>query len=53
MAARIKGARFEPIEAMAHDLPPSQLPRLTALIGDHAAAASAIAAEAAAAAVAD
>jgi len=43
-AARIKAARFELIEAMAHDLPPSQLPRLAALIGDHAAAAQAIAA---------
>lgn len=48
-AARIKGARFELIEAMAHDLPPSQLPLLAALIGDHAAAAQAIAAGAAAA----
>jgi len=37
-AARIKGARFELIDAMAHDLPPSQLPRLARLIGDHAAA---------------
>ncbi len=36
-AARIKGARFELIDAMAHDLPPSQLPRLAALIGEHAA----------------
>ena len=48
-AARIKGARFELVEAMAHDLPPSQLPRLAALIGDHAAAAQAIAAGAMAA----
>jgi pimeloyl-ACP methyl ester carboxylesterase len=38
-AARIKGARFELVEAMAHDLPPSQLPRLAALIADHVAAA--------------
>jgi proline iminopeptidase len=35
-AARISGARFELIEAMAHDLPPSQMPRLAALIADHA-----------------
>ncbi len=39
-AARINDARFELIEAMAHDLPPSQLPRLAALIADHAAAAN-------------
>ena len=39
-AARINEARFELIEAMAHDLPPSQLPRLAALIADHAAAAN-------------
>jgi pimeloyl-ACP methyl ester carboxylesterase len=37
-AARIPGARFELIEAMAHDLPPSQMPRLAQLIADHATA---------------
>lgn len=38
-AARIKGARFEIIEAMAHDLPPSQMPHLARLIVSHASAA--------------
>jgi pimeloyl-ACP methyl ester carboxylesterase len=37
-AARIASARFEVIEAMAHDLPPSQMPRLAQLIADHATA---------------
>jgi pimeloyl-ACP methyl ester carboxylesterase len=36
-AARIAGARFELIDGMAHDLPPSQMPRLATLIADHAA----------------
>ena len=40
-AARIQGARFELVDAMAHDLPPTQLPLLARLIGDHAAAATA------------
>jgi pimeloyl-ACP methyl ester carboxylesterase len=35
-AARIPGARFELMDGMAHDLPPSQMPRLAALIADHA-----------------
>ena len=38
-AARIRNARFESIAAMAHDLPPSQMPHLAQLITDHAAAA--------------
>jgi proline iminopeptidase len=38
-AARIPDARFEVIEAMAHDLPPSQLPRLARMISRHARAA--------------
>jgi pimeloyl-ACP methyl ester carboxylesterase len=37
-AARIADARFELIDAMAHDLPPSQMPRLARLIARHAAA---------------
>ncbi|MGL4542503.1 MAG: alpha/beta fold hydrolase [Polymorphobacter sp.] len=43
-AASIPGARLEIIEKMAHDLPPGQVPRLVALIGDHAHAADAAAA---------
>ncbi|MGJ3649025.1 alpha/beta fold hydrolase [Sphingomonas sp. GlSt437] len=39
IAGRITGARLEIIEAMAHDLPPSQVPRLVELIAKHAAAA--------------
>jgi pimeloyl-ACP methyl ester carboxylesterase len=35
-AARINGARFEMIDAMAHDLPPSQMPHLARLIAAHA-----------------
>jgi len=38
-AARIAGARLEVIPGMAHDLPPAHVPRITALIADHAAAA--------------
>ncbi|MEO5865987.1 MAG: alpha/beta hydrolase [Sphingomonas sp.] len=37
-ARHIKGARFELVMEMAHDLPPSQTTRLVALIADHAAA---------------
>lgn len=36
IAERIAGARLEVIEEMAHDLPPSQMPRLAALIAEHA-----------------
>lgn len=39
LAARIAGARLEIIDAMAHDLPPSQVPRLIDLIAGHAAGA--------------
>ena len=39
-ARRIPGARLEVIDAMAHDLPPSQLPRLVELIARHAHAAA-------------
>lgn len=35
-ARRIPGARLEVIQEMAHDLPPSQIARIVALIGDHA-----------------
>jgi len=35
-AQRIAGARFEVIEAMAHDLPPSQMPHMADLIIGHA-----------------
>ncbi|MDZ4739922.1 MAG: alpha/beta hydrolase [Alphaproteobacteria bacterium] len=38
-ARNIKGARLEIIEGMAHDLPKKFLPRITALIIDHAKAA--------------
>lgn len=38
IAVTIPGARLEVIDAMAHDLPPSQLPRVTGLILDHLAA---------------
>jgi pimeloyl-ACP methyl ester carboxylesterase len=37
-AARIAGARLEIIDGMAHDLPPSQMPRLARLIANHAVA---------------
>ena len=40
VARRVPGARMEIIEEMAHDLPPSQVPRLVALIADHAAQAT-------------
>jgi pimeloyl-ACP methyl ester carboxylesterase len=36
IARHIPGARLEIIEEMAHDLPPSQLGRIVALIADHA-----------------
>lgn len=39
IADRIADARLEVIEEMAHDLPPSQMPRLASLIADHANAA--------------
>lgn len=39
LVTRIPGARLERIEAMAHDLPPSQLERLADLIAGHARAA--------------
>jgi len=35
-AASIPGARLEIIEKMAHDLPPAEVPRLAALIVEHA-----------------
>jgi pimeloyl-ACP methyl ester carboxylesterase len=38
-ARHIPGARLEIIEAMAHDLPPSQIGRMVELISDHAAGA--------------
>jgi pimeloyl-ACP methyl ester carboxylesterase len=38
IARRIPGARLEVIEEMAHDLPPSQMPRLASLIAEHASA---------------
>jgi pimeloyl-ACP methyl ester carboxylesterase len=37
-ARHIPGARLEIVEAMAHDLPPSQLPKLVELIAGHASA---------------
>jgi pimeloyl-ACP methyl ester carboxylesterase len=37
-AARIAGAQLEIVQGMAHDLPPSQMPRLARLIARHAAA---------------
>jgi pimeloyl-ACP methyl ester carboxylesterase len=40
-AKHITGAKLEIIEAMAHDLPPSQIGRMVQLIADHAAGASA------------
>ena len=40
IARHIPGARLEIIEAMAHDLPPSQVGRMVDLIADHAEAAS-------------
>ena len=39
-ARRIPGARLEVIEAMAHDLPPSQLGRMVSLVTGHAGAAA-------------
>ena len=39
IARHVPGARLEIIEQMAHDLPPSQIGRLTGLIADHAKAA--------------
>ncbi len=40
IARHIPGARLEIIEAMAHDLPPSQVGRMVELISDHAEASS-------------
>ncbi len=40
LARHIPHARLEVIEQMAHDLPPSVLPRIADLIADHAAAAA-------------
>ncbi len=40
IARHIPGARLEIIEAMAHDLPPSQVGRMVDLIADHAIAAA-------------
>ena len=37
-AAHIPGARLEVIPGMGHDMPPSVVPQITALIADHAAA---------------
>ena len=39
IAANVKGARFELVEGMGHDLPPSKLPKLVDLIADHCQAA--------------
>ena len=39
IAANVKGARFELVEGMGHDLPPSKLPELVNLIADHCQAA--------------
>lgn len=36
IARHVRGARLEIIDAMAHDLPPSQIGRLSDLISDHA-----------------
>ena len=36
LAKRIPGARLEIIEQMAHDIPPSQLPKIVSLIAEHA-----------------
>ena len=41
IAKRIPGARLEVIEAMAHDLPPSQIVTLVSLIAKHASGAAA------------
>lgn len=38
-AKHIPGARLEIIDAMAHDIPPSQMMRISSLIADHAGAA--------------
>lgn len=35
IAANVKGARFELVEGMGHDLPPSKLPQMVDLIADH------------------
>jgi pimeloyl-ACP methyl ester carboxylesterase len=35
-ARRIPGARLEVVDAMAHDLPPTQVDRLVSLLADHA-----------------
>ncbi len=43
IAARVRGARLVIIDEMAHDLPPSQLPALVALIAEHAHAADHVA----------
>lgn len=40
IAQRVTGARLEIIDAMAHDLPPSQVPRMVDLIASHAAGAA-------------
>ncbi|CAA9496482.1 MAG: Beta-ketoadipate enol-lactone hydrolase [uncultured Sphingomonadaceae bacterium] len=39
-AARVRGARLELIEGMAHDLPPKEVPRIVELICEHAKAAA-------------
>jgi len=39
IAANIKGARFELVEGMGHDLPPSKLPEMVDLIAAHCGAA--------------
>ncbi|MEM7740633.1 MAG: alpha/beta hydrolase [Pseudomonadota bacterium] len=35
IAANIKGSRFELLEGMGHDVPPSHLPQINQLIADH------------------
>jgi len=49
VARRVMGARMEVIDAMAHDLPPSQVDRMVTLIVDHVGGVAAPAREAAAA----
>ena len=39
IAANVKGARFELVEGMGHDLPPSKLPKMVDLIAAHCRAA--------------
>lgn len=43
IAARVPGAKLVIIDEMAHDLPPSQLPRTVSLIAEHARAAAPVA----------